>query len=171
MRIVGIDGGLDGGLTLLVEGKVVEREVMPTLGEGKRDLDLNRIVWLLEQWAPDHVVLELAHPMPRQGASSTFTIGRCYGAVLGVLAALSLPHTIVRARDWQREVFHGLPFGGDTKRASVQVAERLWPAANWRATPRCRVAHDGLTDSALIAEWGRRHLSPAGQAWEIPQAT
>lgn len=169
MRIVGIDGGLDGGLTLLVEGKVVEREVMPAVGDGKRDLDLNRIVWLLEQWAPDHVVFELAHPMPRQGASSTFTIGRCFGMVQGVLAALALPTTLVRARDWQRELFAGLPFHGDTKRASVQTAGRLWPAVNWRASERCRVAHDGLTDSALIAEWGRRHLSPHGQSWEIPQ--
>lgn len=45
-----------------------------------------------------------------------------------------------------------------SKAASALVAQRLWPGVDWRASARCSKPHDGLTDAACIAEWGRRRF-------------
>jgi len=44
---------------------------------------------------------------------------------------------------------------GDTKPAAKAKAQQLWPDEQWLATPRCKKAHDGMIDGALIAEYAR----------------
>jgi len=44
----------------------------------------------------------------------------------------------------------------DTKQMSYLVCSRLWSCYDWKATPRCKKPHDGLTDAAMLAEYGRR---------------
>jgi hypothetical protein len=63
----------------------------------------------------------------------------------------------VSAKKWQNALFSGIEYD-DTKKASALVAKTLWPNQDWRGTPRSRVAHDGMTDAALIAEYGRLFL-------------
>ncbi len=52
-------------------------------------------------------------------------------------------------------MLRGLP-GKDTKTKSILAASRLFPRVDLRRTARSKVAHDGLTDALLIAEFGRR---------------
>ncbi len=168
--IAGIDNGLDGAVVILNgRGEVVGRHVMPTLKlvKSKRDFDLAELrTILLEIPAgevreiPVHVFLERAQAMPGQGVSSMFTTGKGFGINLGMLAALQIPYTIVSPQVWQREMFKGLPKDG--KQTARIVCQQLWPKVDWRASARCRVAHDGLCDAALIAEYGRRQLVQKG---------
>lgn len=44
----------------------------------------------------------------------------------------------------------------ETKVMALALANRLFPGHNWLATPRSKVPHDGLVDSALIAYHGWR---------------
>lgn len=160
MRILGIDNGLDGAYVLLDEGVPVARHIMPIIKvkASKREYDTPALVRLIRDLAPDHAYLEKAQSMPGQGVASMFSIGNGYGIQRGILAALAIPHTLVHPRTWQTVLFRDLP-KSDTKAMSPIVCGRLWPAVDWRASQRCRIAHDGLTDAALIAEYGRRTLS------------
>lgn len=160
MRILGIDGGLDGGLALVEDGKIIECLIAPTVTvkDSKREYNVDAIVALLEQLEPDHVFLEKAQSMPGQGVSSMFSIGLGYGMYRGVLVALRIPHTLVHSKTWQKMMFQDLP-KTDTKAMSHIVCMRLWPGRFWLATPKCRKAHDGMTDAAMIAAYGFRTLT------------
>lgn len=165
MMILGIDNGLDGGLVLVNEIGVHAWIVMPTINvrDGKRAYDANAIVSFIlgtgKEWGkPDHIFLEKAQAMPGQGVTSMFSIGLGFGIMQGIASALYLPLTIVHPKTWQKEMFKDLP-KTDTKAMSEIVCKRLWPTTDWRATEKCRKAHDGLCDAAMIAEYGRRQLA------------
>ena len=44
----------------------------------------------------------------------------------------------------------------DTKATSLTAAKRLWPGDGFLASPKSKVAHDGIVDAMLIAEAARR---------------
>jgi crossover junction endodeoxyribonuclease RuvC len=98
---------------------------------------------------PDAVIvgIEAVHSMPRQGVHAMFEMGRGLGLWQGIVAALRLPLEMVDPVRWKREM--GIPAGSD-KRASVELALRLFPRAPIKRT------QDGRADSVLIAEWLRR---------------
>jgi crossover junction endodeoxyribonuclease RuvC len=159
MKYIGIDNGLDGGVVVIDEtGMVIEKHVTPVLaeGKGKRAYDVPGMVRILEAHSvtQSFVFLERAQAMPKQGVSSTFSIGFGFGLWQGLLYSLRFPHAIVGPRQWQDEMFLGID-KSNTKRASALVASRLSPGTDWRATERSRVPHDGLTDAFCIAEYGR----------------
>lgn len=154
--ILGIDGGLDGGLVMLNDaGQVVDARIMPTINvrDGKREYDEQALCKHLK--CATSAFLETAQAMPGQGVSSMFSIGKGYGLMRGILAALQVPYTLVHPKTWQKVMFADLP-KQDTKALSVIVAGRLWPGQDWRPSERCRKAHNGMTDAALIAMYGVR---------------
>lgn len=170
--VIGIDNGLDGGAVVLEDKAAPVLFITPTLGQTKRSYDLAEMVRFLELYAyskraPGNVAimvfLERAQAMPKQGVSSTFSIGLGYGAWQGMLAALRLPFTIVSPQTWQKPMFMGVTHNGDTKRASAMVAQRLHPGIDWRKSTRAKNPHDGLTDALCIAEYGKRALAPMQQ--------
>jgi hypothetical protein len=55
---------------------------------------------------------------------------------------------------WQKHMLPGCP-RGETKPMALAKARQLWPDEALQATDRCRVAHSGMVDAALIAEYGR----------------
>ena len=163
MRILGIDNGLDGGLVLLMDGKVSDTHIMPTVGEKgreKRAYDQEAIFRVIETLRPDHAFLEWAQAMPGQGVTSMFSIGFGFGLMQGLLVGRRVPTTLVRPQAWQKVMFAGQP-KGDTKSTSYLVCSKAWPEIEWRRSEKCRTPHSGLTDAACIAEYGRRQL----QGW------
>ena len=163
MKYLGVDNGLDGGLVLLDDSGIRDMHVMPTLdnpnGKG-RLVDEAKLSEWFNEWAEfteTTIVIEKAQAMPGQGVVSMFSIGLSYGTIRGVAAALGFRRHFVHPKTWQKVMFADIA-KQDTKAASVLVAQRLWPGQDWRATPNCKKPHDGLTDAALIAEWGRRTL-------------
>jgi hypothetical protein len=163
MRILGIDPGLSGGLVLLDSGKPVVRQIMPVIeikkAKGtKREYDISTIAMMIRQMQPEQAVIELQHAMPGQGGVSMFSIGLGYGILRGLVAGLTIPYSIVHAKTWGKVMFADCA-KQDTKAMSAVICGRLWPDIDWRASERCKKAHEGMTDAALIAEFGRRMLS------------
>ena len=154
MTIIGIDPGFDGALVALThEG--LELALMPVVAVGKRrKLDEQAIVGWLAIHRPAHIFIESVQAMPRQGVVSMFSFGAGWGLVRGICAGLGLSYELVRPQEWQKAMLAGQPKGSE-----YLVASRLWPTANWRATPRCFKPHSGLVDAALIAEYGRRRFA------------
>jgi crossover junction endodeoxyribonuclease RuvC len=162
--VIGIDNGLDGGIVAIASDGLLISSVTPTLGTGKRSYDVQHMADTLRDVVDANAggdcmaFLERAQAMPGQGVSSMFSIGFGFGIWQGLLTALRVPFEIVSPRKWQNEMFVGIN-RTDTKAASALVAQRLRPDVDWRASPRCRKPHDGLTDAYCIAEYGRRNFA------------
>lgn len=153
-KFIGIDPGLSGGIAILEENKLLLFP-MPLIGD--KDYDVQAIKNIFRKHSDTTLVcVERQQSMPGQGLSSTFKTGQGFGILIGVLSALELRYEITTAVRWQRRLFTGLKHGQDTKVSSEIVAKRLFPASDFRKSERSRVASDGLTDAACIAEFARR---------------
>lgn len=167
MIYIGIDPGLDGGIAFLNENLIV-LEKTPIIGG--RDYDIQEMKKMLKLWLDWECfcTIENQISMPGQGLTSTLTTGKGFGIWLGLLAGLEIPHQVVHAKSWQTKLFSGTSLKLDTKARSEIVAKRLFPQADFRKSERARVANDGLTDAACIAEYGRRTHSKGDPGTGIP---
>lgn len=142
-RIVGIDPGLGGALALLVDAKLADVADMPVYNKranGKLIGDM------LQGWAPDYVVIEDVHSMPKQGVASSFLFGMNTGIVIGAVQATGIPMIKISSGRWKVQM--GLR--GKPKDASRGLAMELWPDFADRFKLR---KHDGRAEAALIARW------------------
>lgn len=151
MTYVGIDPGQNGAYAVI------------------SDIDMGRIVkvypwddvfFVAEMHALQHsgdgvmVCVEKVGAMPGQGVTSMFNFGKSAGYIEGVLRGLGLPFQLIVPRRWKGE------FGliGKEKKASVDVARKLFPLVSLRKSNRCRTDSDGMADALLMAEYARRKL-------------
>ena len=156
--ILGIDPGASGAIGM-VEPMVEVWDMPATVAD---------LVTLMRTFDPalTRVYVEAVHAMPGQGVTSTFAFGEGYGAILGVLAALGLPHRTIAPQTWKRQL--GLKREQDaraTKNAARALAQQLFPTASLS-----RVRDHGRAEALLIAEWGRRQTlggvqGPGGGEW------
>lgn len=158
--VIGIDGGVNGALTVLTDKGIVEQTVMPTVtgNKGRSEYDCRALVEFLSKYADKDVmvVLEKAQYTPALGGISSFSFGKSFGMMIGMLEALRMPYMLVAARSWQAIMFRDMSYT-DSKQASALVAQRLFPHHDFRATERSKKVHDGKTDSTLIALYGQRN--------------
>jgi len=158
MIYLGIDPGLNGGMAFL--GDTLDLYPMPTIA-GK-DYDIQEMKRLLLQYKPGMTIVEQQIAMPGQGLSSTLQTGKGFGILLGLLAGLEMPHQVIPAKMWQHKLFTGVSAKLDTKAKSEIVAKRIFPTSDFRRSDRAKVAADGLTDAACIAEYAKRLVSGGG---------
>lgn len=143
--IMGIDPGAKGGIAFIGLESIITH-VMP---------DTNGLANLISAMLPEHIFVEKCQAFPGQGISSSFNYGCHFGEILGVIITLRISHTLVQPRQWTK-VMHVGAKAADAKKRSLEVSKRLWPKYDFRASMKCKNAHDGMIDAALIAEWGRR---------------
>ena len=80
---------------------------------------------MIEQYGVTHAVVEDFSAMPGQGVSSSFRFARATGSFEGVLSALKIPTTFIRAAVWKKP----LGIAGVTKEGARCLALQRWPAA------------------------------------------
>lgn len=97
--------------------------------------------------------LERVGAMPGQGVVSMFRFGENFGFIRGLLQAFGIRYETVPPQKWKKE----FSLGKD-KKASIEVAKRLFPDVSLRPTDRCKVDNDGMAEALLMAEYARRHL-------------
>lgn len=150
--ILGIDPGLDGALSwLYFDGRcdVVDMptfEVMRNKGK-KRHLDLPSLLRIIRERPYDHAFLEAVSAMPKNGAVSSFSFGRSFGASEMLLAALGRPYDLVVPAVWKRAMGMSADKNAARSRASQLMPEsaHLWPL----------VKHDGRAEASVLALYGR----------------
>lgn len=154
--IIGIDGGNNGALVAIRGKKILEAVVMPTVegGNNRAEYDCASIIEFLNRYPDATIVLEKAQYTPMLGGVSSFSFGKSYGMMLGILAALQRRYHLVAAKTWQTMMFKSQAHD-NTKAASVLVAKRLFPDFDFRATARSKKQHDGKTDATLIAVYAQ----------------
>ena len=71
----------------------------------------------------------------------------------GVLDAFRIPYELARPQKWKKEFSCT-----SDKNTSIEVAQRMFPNADLRRTPKCKGPHDGICEALLMAEYARRRL-------------
>jgi crossover junction endodeoxyribonuclease RuvC len=162
---IGIDPGLSGAIVAIFGKKeVIECYDMPVIDMGKghkRQIQPSQLSgifyslsilsradgWVAKCW------LERQQAMPKQGVSSMFNLGRCYGMIEGILVALDLDYEIVRPHTWQKVGYRGMPIGVKKKR-SLYAAAQHFPQLELKKPRGRKPTLDGRADAALIALYG-----------------
>lgn len=173
---LGIDFGKKGGISLLdLSGNILLKAPMP-IHKDTKEVDVYEVEAIFakvnairstgELLQPLHVYGEKLHAIFGSSAKGTFNFGDDYGLVRGT-AMVRFGHcNLIRAVDWQKDTWKHLEIeeikkstgkGKDTKAMALKAANKLWPKENWLATARSKKPHDGVIDSALIAEYARRN--------------
>jgi hypothetical protein len=157
---IGIDPGLGGGIAVIDALRVVLSTMPVTAGrvDGKEIKKLLNLDAVFNR-PQCSVAIEKAQAMPKNGAVSMFNYGFSTGVVWGVFESWEpMRIVMVPPRVWQKEIWSAAGVDGDLdpKGKSLQAAMRLFPHVNFRATERCKKAHDGMVDALLIAEWAKR---------------
>ena len=150
-KVIGIDPGLSGGVTVFGCGSPLAIYKMPVVKSGtKKVLDTHNFVEILKAFNDvDVAVIEKVHAMPGQGVSSMFNFGMGFGILQGALAALSIPMLFVTPQTWQKGIFNGIDSKLGKKRSIVYCKSR-WPdIGKWS---------DGTADAACIALYGANQL-------------
>lgn len=150
--VVGIDPGVHGAVAVLYDnGPAVWN--LPTVKDGKRNaIDVYALGTELATLPSDdcHVFCERVWARNNEGRAGAFSFGRAYGTILGLLAALSLPHDLVVPSVWTK--YMGVLPDKDARRAA---ASRLFPSL---AADMKLKSDEHKADALLIAEYGRRRL-------------
>lgn len=119
---IGIDPGQSGAVALISQDGEVRVKDWPGCIVNAADY--------LRAWRVDFSIelaaLESVHAFPGQGVSSMFKLGQNFGAWQGILAALGIPHVLVRPQAWQAGTLCKGD-GPDTKSQSLVAARRRWP--------------------------------------------
>jgi hypothetical protein len=160
---VGVDNGISGGVVALdQDGGIVLREKSPTVADGKKKrlcaVGFRALLAKLEPTGLFTIVVE--RPAGSKSVLAAVSMQDSFAKIETVLILDRHRHQFITAKTWQKEFWSvpKMPKGQkfDTKAAALLAANRLWPNADWLASPRCMVPHDGMIDAALIAEWARR---------------
>ena len=154
MIIAGIDPGLDGGIAWILQSSETMTMKMPVVSKrtkAKTERRLDTKLLISELLGTNLVVIERQQAMPKQGVASTFKIGKNYGILLGILAAMEIPFQEVRPQEWKNSVLKGTK---KDKGAAIEFCQRRYPEA--KLVPiGCRVPHDGLADALCLAHYGK----------------
>lgn len=177
MNVLGIDPGLTGGLAVVDgNGRLLIAWETPRAADGEIDLNgfTSLVMKAIYHFDAKHGFIEKVSSMPGQGVASMFKFGLVYGAAQGILAARSVPFTLIVPRSWQKSAFAGvseirsadrkrkdgtLVKGKvDPKKMAAVAASRLFPGADLSSSTGARF-HEGKVDAALIALIGARKLN------------
>ncbi len=151
MIIIGIDPGQKGALVAL-NGAEITLHQMPD-----NALEIVSILRSYLSQGDCHVFLEKAQAMPGQGVSSMYNYGVGFGILLGIIATLQIPHTLVHPKTWCKVMHQGTK-DGEAKQRSLEAARRLYPQVEL-VRPRCKKPDEGFVDALLIASFGKRQLN------------
>lgn len=160
---IGIDNGVTGTVGILGEGKPLFLETPIRKEQNytkKKDvitrIDIRELTSVLrhasEGLRPDEVVVGMERPMFNpQRYNATVSAARAFEAQLCVIETLGFPLVYLDSREWQKELLpHGVS-GPELKKASKDVASRLFPGLS------DAISGHGDGDGLLIAEHMRRN--------------
>lgn len=154
MIVIGIDPGTTSGGWAIITDTFIEVSPMPDILSFADMLEDTKKVAKRGEHAL-HVFIEKAQSFPGQGISSAFNYGCHFGELLGVIAALVIPHTLVHPAKWTKVMLSGTKAKDKPKARNIEAARRLFPEVNLVADG-CRTPHTGMVDALLIAEYGKR---------------
>ncbi len=177
---IGIDPGSEGFVTAIVDDEFFFKYLADLkVGKEWSILEFNKYFKEIKEICGDHPIhisLEDVNCDPSWTAKTNWSLSRCKAILETSFVAYGLPYTLIKPKEWQKEMFKGVPEmrkpsttvtkkdktvyvrkgGLDTKPMSILACQRLFPAIDLSKSDRARVPHDGKSDSILMAEYGKR---------------
>lgn len=108
-------------------------------------------------------VIEDVHAIFGSSAKATFEFGRVAGILEALLVAHGIPYAKVKPKEWQKEMWQGIPIlkkegktSNDTKAMSLMAAQRLFPNVDLRKSDRAKIPDHNKVDAILLCEYCRR---------------
>jgi crossover junction endodeoxyribonuclease RuvC len=144
MIVLGVDPGSRSGAYAVLDTQTGFAVVgdLPTTKDGVNAAEFARIV---RQHNPHVAVVERVNAFPGQGVSSSFSFGRGYGTILGVIGACETPVELYTPVTWKR--FYNLP--GKEKERARQKAIELFPSVAGLS----RKCDHGRSEALLLANF------------------
>src|ERR1017187_6287103 len=103
MAVIGIDCGLNGGISIL--GDQISVQSMPVKKEDKKHVyDIDRIIDLFKTYQGQEVIfcIEKQGVRPGESGTSALTIGKNYGILIGIAKAFGFNVVIVTPKQWKK---------------------------------------------------------------------
>jgi Holliday junction resolvasome RuvABC endonuclease subunit len=157
--VIGIDPGLTGAVAVLKGRSVLFFDtpmvMVKSSGKTRNRYVPEQMASTLAQYQdirgegdPLVIAIERSRPMPKQGVTSTFSVGYGAGLWRGIIAALGFECVEVEPAQWKKEMLGGT--AGQDKNASILCACKKFPAA---AAMLMRAKDHGRADALLIAAY------------------
>lgn len=159
----GIDVGKNGGIAIINSEGGLQLYTIPKIGTKVDYLELDKIFKSFDSKC--RFCIEDVHSIFGTSAKSNFNFGEIKGILTGMVISNGFPWELVPPKKWQKEIWTNSDMvkkpnkRTDTKATSLLAAKRIFPDQTFLATSRSKKPHDGLFDSALIAEYCRRVYS------------
>lgn len=154
---IGLDPG-DNGCMSFIHGDSIDSFSF-------KDYDIADICYelsVINERETCYAVVEDVHAVFGSSAKATFQFGYNKGWIIGMLAALRIPYSLIPPKTWQSCVWERCDKVMDgkkvkTKETSINCAKRIFPNVSLRRSSRCTKPDDGICDSLLMAEYARRN--------------
>ena len=148
---IGIDPGLDGAMAKH-DGQHAHYYIMPTIKVGgKREIDLIAVLHWFESLDADcFVAIEKVHSMPKQGVASSFTFGKGYGSLIGILVARAIPYIEVAPQTWKKAM---MPDMQKNKEAAIYRIQQMHPEI---ALPKNKKHAVAVAEAYLMARYAQK---------------
>jgi len=158
MTYIGIDNGVSGALAAISpHSQIVSVLPMPTLKSRKgNEIDILSVWQWLEGLGRHKLTVTIEEPGGSKSAKAATSMAGSFHALRSLCVLKGLRWHRITPQAWQKELLPGCK-AGDSKPRALAAARQLWPSESFLASDRCRVAHDGIVDAALIGEWSRRN--------------
>ena len=152
--ILGIDPGLDGGISIINGNSIELLETIPTepkTGFIKRQVDAQKLSNILRVYPISVCYLERVASRPGQGVGSVFSFGDTFGTIRGVLGALNIPTYMVSPQKWKKDLKIS------TKDDSLKAIKELYPLLKMRKKDH------NLAEALLLALYGKNEREKHGK--------
>lgn len=159
-EIIGIDLGLHGGITLLINWKIKMLKPTPVTNEkvwkkirARYDIqELKRIIEEIKLKTEKPIaVMERLRAIPNQSSQTWFSLWFWSWLMKWLLVCYWIEFIEIEPRQWQDHFFWKDREKNKTKEDSKRVALEKFKGTDFTISERAKVPHDWLTDSALIA--------------------
>ncbi len=149
--VIGIDPGLSGAIAFFASVDDLMIIDVPSFEASRgKQVDLHKLVSSFNEaltvYEPKHAFIENVHTMPKQGISSAFKFGKTCAYLEMLIAAFSIPITLVTPQEWKKELKVQKHKDNSRLRASQLLPEHanMWPLKK----------HHNRAEAILIAYYG-----------------
>jgi hypothetical protein len=154
---IGIDNGISGALAAVSpHSQIVSVLPMPIQKARKgNEIDVQAVWNWLDGLGRNKITVTIEEPGGSKSAKAATSMAGSFHALRTICVLKGIRWHRVTPQAWQKDMLPGCK-AGETKARALALARQLWPSGGFLASKRCHVAHDGIVDSLLIAEWSRR---------------
>ena len=111
--------------------------------------------WIESLDSKEKITVVIEEPTGSKSAKAAKSMSGSFHVLRAICVLKGLRWHRITPQSWQKEMLPGCA-AGDTKPRAAAAVKALWPDEDFRRTPKCKSADEGLVDAALIAEYARR---------------